>query len=218
MADHRLIKRRDLPGYCPQRWCAVCGKAASKNAPYVRCEGKNDCPNVCHSSCLGDYDVFMCDETQELRRMCSIEDAVVYLPLDDNASNTPTAPNGDDGGEDANADEGVDERQYYMEMNKEDLISCILRLEKEVTTKNNVIQSLTLQRDWILEKQTHMAELHELMRTLAECKTTDARNSSSSIANTTTPSFIQKTWERACVSSEHWRQWCQSGRPKSLKR
>ncbi len=124
MADHRPIKRRDLPGYCPQKWCAVCGKAAVKNAPYVRCEGRNDCPNVCHSSCLGDHDVYTCEDTQELRRLCSIEDAVVYLPLDpnENAPTTLAAPNESDDGGDAGVDVDVDERQHYREMDK-DLIS-----------------------------------------------------------------------------------------------
>ncbi|MPC87022.1 hypothetical protein E2C01_081871 [Portunus trituberculatus] len=58
---------------------------------------------------------------------------------------------GDDGN-DVNAEE-VDERQHYGVMDKEDLISYALRLEKELTRKNNIIQSLTLQRDWIIEKK-----------------------------------------------------------------
>ena len=162
----------------------------------------------------------MCEDTQELRRMCSIEDAVVYLPFDpdENAFTTPPAPNEDDGGDDVDADVGVDERQHYREMDKQDLISYTLRLQEEVTTKNILIQSLTLQRDWILEKQTHIAELYELMESLADCKKSYARVSSRSIATTATSSSIQKTWEKACASLDRWRQWWQSGRPKPLKR
>ncbi|KAK3883345.1 hypothetical protein Pcinc_012381 [Petrolisthes cinctipes] len=53
---HCLIARRELPGYHPQKWCAVCGKTTSKNTAYVSCEEK-DCPNLCHTSCLGDFPV-----------------------------------------------------------------------------------------------------------------------------------------------------------------
>ena len=96
----------------------------------------------------------MCDDTQELRRLCSIDDAVVYLPLppDIKVSTTPDAPNEGDDGDNAGAEVDMDERQHYREMDKEDLISITLRLQKEVTDKNKIIQSLTLQRDWILEK------------------------------------------------------------------
>jgi len=161
----------------------------------------------------------MCDDTQELRRLCSIDDAVVYLPLDpdEDASTTPAAPNEGGDGDDANADVDVDERQHYREMDKEDLISYTLRLQKEVSDKNNIIQSLTLQRDWILEKKAHVAELNEFMEILTESKKADERVSSSSIATTATPSSILKTWERACASSDHWKQWWQSGRPKPLR-
>ena len=152
--DHRAIKRRDLPGYCPQRWCAVCGKAAAKTAPYVRCEGRNDCPNVCHSSCLGDRDLYVCDDTQELRRLWNIEDAVAYLPLITN-EDPPTLPAAtNDCTESGDATLEVDPRQHFREMDKEDLISHNIRLQNEVTKKNNIIQSLTLQRDWILDKKS----------------------------------------------------------------
>ncbi|MPC95241.1 hypothetical protein E2C01_090443 [Portunus trituberculatus] len=168
MADHRLIKRRDLPGYCPQRWCAVCGKAATKTVAYVRCEGRRDCPNVCHSSCLGDQDAYMCGDTQELRRLCNIEDVVVYLHPDEDVPTPPAhPPNEGDDGNDVNTEE-VDEWQHYRVMGKEDPISYALHLGKELTRKNNIIQSLTLQRDWILEKKTHVAELNEFMEVLTE--------------------------------------------------
>lgn len=54
----------------------------------------------------------MCDDTQKLRKLCSIEDAVVYLSLDsdNDFSNTHGAPNEDDGDSDAGGDVGVDER------------------------------------------------------------------------------------------------------------
>ncbi|MPC25657.1 hypothetical protein E2C01_018779 [Portunus trituberculatus] len=78
-SEHRLIKRRDLPGYCPQSWCAVCGREATKTAPYVSCEGSSECRNVCHTACLGDRESYTCKDTQQLRQETSIVDEVVYI-------------------------------------------------------------------------------------------------------------------------------------------
>ena len=66
---------------------------------------------------------------------------MVYLLLNPggDVSLTPSPPNEGEGNNEPDVDTDIDEQQRCREMDKKDLISY--------TTKNNIIQSLTLQRD-----------------------------------------------------------------------
>ena len=153
MSTHTKIVRINHPGYCPKRWCAVCGKAATKNAPYVCCDGETDCPNVCHATCLGDRETFTCTETQQLRQVANINVTVSYVDGDISAAApTPSAPPAEDEEAPVIHEEDTD-RQMYMEMEKEAIVTDTLRFKHELSRSHIIIQSLTLQRDWILEKK-----------------------------------------------------------------
>ncbi|KAK3865661.1 hypothetical protein Pcinc_028755 [Petrolisthes cinctipes] len=75
---HCLIARWELPGNHPQKWCAECEKATSKNTAYVICD-ENDCPNLCHTSCLGDFPVYRCVYTKQLCTQANIPDPVTHV-------------------------------------------------------------------------------------------------------------------------------------------
>ena len=68
-----------------------------------------------------------------------------------NPTDTPITPPDDN--DDSNVD---DERQVYMEMEKEELVTLTLCLKQEVLRNNSKIQSLTIQWDMVLEKKPQM--------------------------------------------------------------
>ena len=57
----------------------------------------------------------------------------------------------------------------------------------------------------------------ELINTLTDARQAEERTSTCSVATTATPLSIVRSWEEACASSDHWRQWWQSGKPRPLK-
>ena len=146
----------------------------------------------------------MCADTKELRTNNGIEDPVTYLTGN---PSTPPADNGND-------EDGDEVRQHLREMNKEDLISSFIHVQKgmtnaqkEVTKCNNIIQSLRLQRDWIIDKKPQLMEFLELIDTLTDARDAEASVSSHTVATTVTPNSIEKTWDEVCASSDYWRQW-----------
>ena len=99
----------------------------------------------------------MCADTQMLRTSNGIEDQVIYLT--GNPSTHPASNESDD-------DEEEDLWQHVREMKKDDLISSVIHLQKEVTKCNTIIQSLRLQRGWIIDKKPQLLEILELINTL----------------------------------------------------
>ncbi|KAK8392608.1 hypothetical protein O3P69_014788 [Scylla paramamosain] len=87
---HQLIARRNLSGYTPYRWCAVCRKATSK-AAHVSCED-DSWPNLCHTGCLGDNPVYRCAETGLLREQANIQDPVTFVDREADPSSQPLPP------------------------------------------------------------------------------------------------------------------------------
>lgn len=220
MVAHQKIGRIGHPGYKPRRWCAVCGLSASKSHPYVCCDGETDCRNVCHIACLGDRDAYTCDVTQQLRQEANIDAAVVYE--DEDVEETPDTPAPppfppvDDIDAPTFSEDVDNERQEYMAMDREELVSLTLRLKQEVMGNKNVIQSLTLQRDWIIEKKAQVLDILEFIETLSDARDADARRSTRTIGTSAAGSWIDKSWEKACRSSERWRQWWESENTKRL--
>lgn len=55
-----------------------------------------------------------------------------------------------------------------MQLEKEELITTIIQLQNKVMKDSNVIQSLCLHRDWIIDKKLQLMELLGLMDTLTD--------------------------------------------------
>ncbi len=225
MAAHQKISRISHPGYCPRRWCAVCGRTAtSKQAAFVFCEGEPDCSNVCHASCLGARETYTCSETQQLRSEANIEDEVTYVDTappapsnedGDTATDAALPPSLPDVDDDAPSIEGGDtEHQAYMEMPKEELVAHALSLKQEVSRQNTVVQSLTLQRDWIIGQEPQLLEFLQLIQALKDAKDADGERSTRTMATTAIASSIDNAWARKCTSSPAARLWWDSDRPR----
>ena len=85
---------------------------------------------MCHVTCLGDHETYSCVETQQLRLEANIDaaltlhyDAAHATDREDNPTTAdhPIIPLDDDN--DVNVD---DERQAYIEMEKEELVTHTL--------------------------------------------------------------------------------------------
>ncbi len=139
MTEHKTIERRNLSGYFPQQWCAICGKAVGikKNAAYVRCEGGSECSKFCHSACLNGHDTHMCSDTKEPRTEHGIEDAVTYRRGHSSAKVSFPPSIGEEGDE-RDAD---DVQQHPMGSDKEELVSSVVRLLKEVGKCDKIMKS-----------------------------------------------------------------------------
>ena len=136
---------------------SVVGRPPKMPPTSVCCNSDTPCPNVCHVTCLSDHETYTCTDTQQLRLEGNIDDAVMYLYDNAHADNrednptTETHPTTLPEDDDNDDNETEDERQLYMEMEKEELVTHILRFKQEESRNSNKIQSLTLQRDWILD-------------------------------------------------------------------
>ena len=148
--------------------------------------------------------------------MNNIDDAVTYdtdhPDTEEAGPSTSTSPPVND-----NDVEEEDNRLLLMEMEKEELVSLTMKLQGEVSRSNNVINSLRLQREWVINKKPQLLELLDLIETLSDASKAEEQCSTRSIAATANPSLIDKTWGEACSSSEHRKQWWQSGKPKPLR-
>ena len=226
MAAHRKISRINHPGYCPRRCCAACGRAATKTAPYVCCDGETGCPNVCHITCLGDRETYACTETQQLRLEANVDAEVTYVEVsrhDHTSENgdTPAAaalpslpPEVDD---EVDTEEVDNERQQYLEMEKEELVTYTLSFKHEVSRQKTIIQPLTLQRDWIIDCKSQVKETLQLMEALSDAREADEKRTTCTVATSAIAKSIDNAWERACSSNPAARTWWESDLPRRLQ-
>ncbi len=159
---HQLIARRNLSGYTPHRWCAVCGKATSK-AAHVSCED-DSCPNLCHTGCLGDNPVYRCAETGLLREQANIQDPVTFVDREADPSSQPLPPplRGDQ--------EQAAERSHWEDLEKTELISLVEKLTEEASRTNIILRSLQQDRDLIIEYREVFASALRLADRLVASK------------------------------------------------
>ncbi len=206
---HQLIARRNLSGYTPHRWCAVCGKATSK-AAHVSCED-DSCPNLCHTGCLGDNPVYRCAETGLLREQANIQDPVTFVDREADPSSQPLPPplRGDQ--------EQAAERSHWEDLEKTDLISLVEKLTEEVSRTNIILRSLQQDRDLIIEYREVFASALRLADRLVASKQREAKVASCTQGVSALPETIDRHWEEVCQGSECWRDWWNSGRPKQLR-
>lgn len=229
MAAHQKIARINHPGYCPRRWCAVCGRAATKNSAFLFCEGEADCPNVCHATCLGDREHYACTETQQLRQEAGVDVEVAYVDVTSPDHNTeagatqpdtpsdatlPSSPPVDD--DESHSIESEDERRQYMQLDKEEVVDHCLRLKQEVSKQHAIIQSLTTQRDWIIDRKPQVLEVLQLMEALSDARDADERRSTRTIGTSAIPELIDRDWGSRCTSSPSVKQWWESDLPRRL--
>lgn len=78
-------------------------------------------------------------------------------------------------------------------MMKRELVSAFVNLQEEVSSDNNMVQSLRLQRDWVINKQTEVMEILELIGTLKDARDAETRATCHSVAITARPSSIDQT-------------------------
>ena len=113
-------------------------------------------------------------------------------------------------------EDGDTERQEYMAMQKEEVVAHALSLKQEVSRQNTVVQSLTLQRDWIIDRKPQVIEVLQLIETLSDAKEEDGKRSTRTIGTTAIPSSIDKAWTRKCTASPAAREWWESDLPRPL--
>ncbi|MPC31737.1 hypothetical protein E2C01_025034 [Portunus trituberculatus] len=102
-------------------------------------------------------------------------------------------------------------------MDKEELISRTLRLKQEVMENKSTIQSLSLQRDWIIEKKAQVMDILEFIETISDARDADTRRTTRTIDSTSAnASWIDKSWAKVCSSPERWKQWWESDNTKRL--
>ena len=93
-----------------------------------------------------------------------------------------------------------------------------LHLKNEVSRNSSMIQSLTLQRDWILDKKPQMLDILNLIQALSDVRDADERKSIRTIGTTAVATSIDNAWANACASSPSIKQWWESDRPRRLPR
>ena len=197
---HELIAGPSgLSGYIPREWCAVCGKSSGKTAIF-KCSDDN-CPNICHKSCLDVRDFFDCFDVQELRNKLDIHHPVVYVDLDDDS-----------------LEESEDNYEDDLnQLSNQELIITIQNLRKELGKKSTAlsffdsfIRDLTKQREALVTALDFIDNLASYKSTLEEL---DFR----SIASTARPEKIDEEWERKINSDQNSMSWWSSDKPKKLK-
>lgn len=198
---HRLIARCDLPGYQPQNWCCVCGKATLKTQ-YVSCD-EETCRNLCHSSCLGDTPVFKCSYTEQLRLQANILDPVSYISVE---PDTPPLPLQDDSG-----------KSQWESLEKVELISLVEKLTEEASKQNCIIKSLQKDQDLIIQHRDAFATALRVADRLIASKQRQAQVATRSQAVSALAETIDEHWESVCQQSESWRTWWRSGNPQQLR-
>ena len=203
-AAHRLIARRDLPGYHPQNWCAVCGKATSRNAAFVSCED-DSCQNLCHTSCLGDTPVYRCEYTEQLRAQAGIPDPVTHF---DKRPDILPPPHHDDQGR---------AESRWEELEKAELISLVEKLTEEAFQSNIIIKSLKQDRDLIIQNREVFASALKLVDKLIASKQREAEVTTRTQAVSALSDTIDEHWEEVCQDSDYWRAWWASGKPRQLR-
>lgn len=207
---HCLIARRELPGYHPQKWCAVCGKAVSKNVAYINCE-ERDCPNLCHTGCLGDSPVYRCADTEQLRALANIPDPVTHVS-ETSGIHTPPIP--DDQG--LLTDPGYKGSQWE-DLEKGELISLVEKLTEEASRSNIIIKSLQQDRELIIQHRELFASALKLADRLIASKQRESAVTTKNQPVSAFASTIDRHWESVCQGSEYWKKWWSSGRPQQLR-
>ena len=201
---HRLIARRDLPGYHPQSWCAVCGKATSRNAAFVSCED-DSCQNLCHTSCLGDTPVYRCDYTEQLRAQAGIPDPVTHLS-EGPATPSPLLP-----------DEQEKEANHWEDLEKAELISLVEKLTEEAFRSNIIIKAHQQDRDLIIQNREVFASALKIADKLIASKQRESTLTTRTQAVSALSDTIDEHWEEVCHGFEYWKAWWSSDRPRELR-
>lgn len=137
---HRILRPRGLPGYAPRIACCVCGKTASRDT-VKQCQ-ETSCPNLCHNSCLLDYEVFDCSNVATLRTLSNIEGIVVFERESDSAQ--PLSHNSEDeqGLTTVEEDSTIVERTSLLELEKEELVEKLLDIRHKLRTSQVISNNL----------------------------------------------------------------------------
>ncbi|KAG0715774.1 hypothetical protein GWK47_011217 [Chionoecetes opilio] len=202
---HPVIARRDLPGYHPQKWCAVCGKATLKTS-YVSCEDES-CLNLCHTSCLNETPVYKCDYTEQLRAQANIADPVTLVSEE---ADTPSQQL-------RLVAQESEERIYREGLEGAQLISLVEKLTEEASRSNAIIRSIEEDRELIIQNREVFASALRLADRLKASKQRQAEIKTCSQAISAFSETIDEHWEEVCQGSESWRKWWSSGRPRKLR-
>ena len=190
-----------MPGYQPQNWCCVCGKATLKTQ-HVSCD-EETCRNLCHNSCLGDTPVFKCSYTEQLRLQANIPDPVIYISEE---TDTPPTPLPDDSGE-----------SQWEGLERGELVSLVEKLTEEASQQNCVIKSLQDDRDLIIQHRDVFAAALRVADRLIASKQRQTQVATRSQAVSAHAESIDEHWEVVCQDSERWRTWWSSDKPQQIR-
>ncbi|KAG0729982.1 hypothetical protein GWK47_029225 [Chionoecetes opilio] len=187
---HPVIARRDLPGYHPRKWCAVCGKATLKT-PYVSCEGEN-CLNLCHTSCLNGTPVYKCDYTEQLRAQANITDPVTLVSEEEDTPSQQLRL----------VAQESEERIYREGLEGAQLISLVEKLTEEDSRSNAIIRSIEEDRELIIQNREVFASALRLADRLKASKQRQAEIKTCSQAVSAFSETIDEHWEEVCQGSD----------------
>ncbi|KAG0727704.1 hypothetical protein GWK47_034100 [Chionoecetes opilio] len=202
---HPVIARRDLSGYHPKKWCAVCGKATLKTS-YVSCEDEN-CHNLCHTSCLNGTPVYKCDYTEQLRAQANIADPVTLVSEE---ADTPSQQL-------RLVAQESEERIYREDLEGAQLISIVEKLTEEASRSNVIIRSIEEDRELIKQNREVFASALRFADRLKTSKHRQAEIKTCSQAVSAFSETIDEHWKEVCQGSVSWRKWWSSGRPRKLR-
>ena len=200
---HSLITRPvGLPGYAPKTWCAVCGKTAA-NLNIQNCV-TTDCPNVCHTDCLNGEEDFNCFNVDTLRSVFNIPDTISYVEKADD-TNTNLTP-------------GNDLDNELQNLEKNELVAMIKRLQTEILRKNNILSFFSTTTADLADKRDAVITVLDFIDNLLATKTSLEELEVNTIACSACPEKIDEDWNSAIESDENLKSWWESGKPKKLKR
>ena len=205
----RIERPGGRPGYRPKYWCSVCGKAAKLEVDQA-CIIDN-CRNICHIGCLGEYEVFNCENTSQLRELHGIPHHITYY-ID--RPDTPAAPvNVED--QDLQDEDSQDE---LNQLQKEELVVVVKQLRKELsTTKTKLMRYKTIV-DELPEKRNILVNAIAIIDSLVATQASIEEVQQRTIASSAYPDRIDQDWEKHIEEHDEVYTWWSAEQTKKGKK
>ncbi|KAK4308626.1 hypothetical protein Pmani_019685 [Petrolisthes manimaculis] len=209
VSHHHLITQPPgLPGYQPDRWCAVCGKTTSDKT-IIDCSS-GDCPNTSHTTCLGNSNTFDCCEVSALRTALGIT-APVFFPV----ATTDSQDFSDTS--DVTAADDDDDLEDLLQLDPRELVENIRQLRKELKRKKTILSFFEATSQTLAEKIDAVVTVLDLIDNICSTRSNAEELDTRSIAATAKSHRIDEEWDRQVASSDVTANWWKSVKPRLLQ-
>ncbi|KAK4308630.1 hypothetical protein Pmani_019689 [Petrolisthes manimaculis] len=209
VSHHHLITQPPgLPGYQPDRWCAVCGKTTSDKT-IIDCSS-GDCPNTSHTTCLGNSNTFDCCEVSALRTALGIT-APVFFPV----ATTDSQDFSDTS--DVTAADDDDDLEDLLQLDPRELVENIRQLRKELKRKKTILSFFEATSQTLAEKIDAVVTVLDLIDNICSTRSNAEELDTRSIAATAKSHRIDEEWDRQVASSDVTANWWKSVKPRPLQ-